>query len=216
MKSIFWKYFKDTLGWALIHSPGPISVIAKGVALVFDDIREDIFWLRDQLNPLTCEEQYLPTHGATRGIPQHPLESTNQYRKRVVKAYAWHRQGGKAEGMPKILEHYGYEGCTFYNCRKDDEARWAEFKAQIPVPEYGLEANDYSLVTWAVQETKPARSKLVALQTHSTIQGAANASGTLLLCSVVTLEPEKPKEALLTVTISSGCGLHTITTTSLG
>lgn len=216
MKSIFWKYFKDVLGWALIHSPGAVSVIAKGVALVFDDIREDIFWLRDQLNPATCEEQYLPEHGATRGIPQHPLESIDQYRKRVVRAYVWHHQGGKAEGMPKILKHYGYEGCTFYNCRKDDAARWAEFKAQIPVPERGLEANDYALVTWAVQETKPARSKLSALQTQTVTQGTVNASGALLLGSVVTLEPEKPKDAVLDVTISSGCGLHTITTTSLG
>jgi hypothetical protein len=162
MKSIFWNYFKNTLGWLLLQAPDAVSAIAKGVALVFDDVREDIFWLRDQLNPATCEGQYVAPHGEARGMDRHPLESDEQYRNRVVHARAWHGQGGKAQGMPRILEHYGYKDCSLYNCRKDDEARWAEFVLSVKAKK--ITPNDYGLLGWAVGEAKPARSKLAALR----------------------------------------------------
>lgn len=191
MARVFWPYFRDVLRWSLIFHPGPLAALVEGIARVFDDVRKDILWLRDQLNPATCEVDGVDKLASGRGIERHPLEAAAQFRNRAVAAYAWHRQAGKVRGMSRILEHYGYPGCSIRNMRDNDPERWAEFMPVVPVGS-GLEALDYALVTWAAQETKPARSKLAGLSTRHRAANAGVYSGmALVLSSVARLEYER-------------------------
>ena len=62
-KSPFWRYFKDKLSFGLIAAPGALAVLVHGLARHMDDVRQDIFWLRDQFAPPTAEDAHIPLHG---------------------------------------------------------------------------------------------------------------------------------------------------------
>lgn len=99
MKSPFWTYFHDKLNWLPIFRPGPVSALMRGLALHMDEARQDILWLREQWNPATCEMWLLERYGASRGIFRTRFDTDESYRKRVIYAYAWHKLGGKVNGV---------------------------------------------------------------------------------------------------------------------
>ena len=55
--SEFWKYFHDRLAWPLIHAPGPLSGLVRGMALALDSARDDIVYFRRQWFPELCEAE---------------------------------------------------------------------------------------------------------------------------------------------------------------
>jgi P2-related tail formation protein len=207
---VFWSYFKDSLHWSLIQAAGPLAVISKGLALYMDDVREDIHWLRDQLHPATCDETLVTYHGESRGITKYPGESPEQYRIRVVKAYVWQKLGSKAKGLPIILDHHGYPGCEVINVRKEDEARWAEFKVRLKTPESGLSTDDYKLVAWAANEAKPASSKLAGLDVVSEVAGTIQAGGITITSVVSRISTGWPDEATIEGNLVVGSYVHTV------
>lgn len=207
---VFWSYFKDSLHWALIQTSGPLAVLAEGLARYMDDVREDIFWLRDQYHPATCDESLVPYHGESRGITKYPGESADQYRTRVVKAFVWQKIGSKAKGLPIILEHHGYSGCEVANMRKEDTDRWAEFKVQVKAREEGLNVDDYRLVTWAANEAKPASSKLAGLDVVSEVGGTVQAGGVTITSVVSRISSGWPNEASAEGQLAVGGHIHTV------
>lgn len=165
---IFWRYFKEALAWPLIRIPGALAVVVEGAAGSLDQVREDILWLRRQFNPVTCEEQYLEHYARARGIRRHRLESPDQFRARVVNAYTWQLQGGRTAGLLHILAHYGYVVAGIVSLRNEDPARWAEFRVVTDPPATGFLAEDYELLSWVINEQKPARSKLASIRINRT------------------------------------------------
>jgi len=212
----FWTYFKDVLGWNLLHHGGPLAALAQGLAESLDAARGDVFWLRDQLHPATCEDAFVAKHGKSRGLARHPLETGAQYRRRVVKAWAWQRLGSKSAGLPQVLAHYGYPDCRVRNMRGQDQQRWAEFTVRAGVPETGMGPQDYRLITWTANETKPARSVLAGLETETKARAAVRAATALAVGTVTTLYPATPEETAVCGTINAGGYFHTITTIALG
>lgn len=166
----FKNYIFKTLRWPLCLNPGPIASVVHGLARVFNSVVADIEWLRDQFNPATCELQYLAPLAESRGITRHRLETDNdKFRQRVVKAFAWQLLGGKSAGMPVLLKHFGYETDEPINVRSEDVERWAEFRIEMDSPETVLQ-NDYELLLWAINESKPARSKLESIRFRSVLE----------------------------------------------
>jgi P2-related tail formation protein len=212
---VFWSYIKDTLRWPLIFRPGPLSAVLEGLARVFDEIRGDMVWLRDQFSPATCDEEQLSAHAESRGINRYPLESQEQYHRRVLKAYAWNTLGGGQRGMPRILEHYGYPGAGFKNVREEDSERWAEFKASMGVPEGGLELKDYALATAVIQDQKPARSILAGLGTTSEVAGSVKAAGLIITSVVSHISPDWPTEATVEGGVEARGYIHTVIKTTI-
>jgi P2-related tail formation protein len=212
----FWNYFKDVLGWNLLHHGGPLAALAQGLAGSLDAARVDVFWLRDQLHPATCEDAFVALHGRSRGVARHPLETGAQYRRRVVKAWAWQRLGSRSAGLPQVLAHYGYPDCRVRNMRGQDQQRWAEFTLRVGVPVEGMNAQDYRLITWTANETKPARSVLAGLETETTARAAVRAASILAVGTVVTLSPATPKETGVPGAVNAGGYIHGITTIALG
>lgn len=166
----FWSYFRETLRFPLLFSPGPLSVFVEGLARTLDSVRQDILWLRAQFSPATCDDQFLVYFGDARGVRQHRLETVAQFRVRVCQAYAWQLLGGKAAGLPKILAHYGYAGASFVNLRHEDPSRWAEFRVEHS-PQGPLSAADYEVMDWLIEEHKAARSRLASVRIQMNAAG---------------------------------------------
>ena len=161
--SEFWKYFRDTLVWPLIHAPGPLSAVAKGAALALDLIRDDVVAFRRQWFPALCEPDFVPAHGKSRGLVRHPKESPEQFQQRVVNAYAWHLLGGKTKGLPEILTLYGFPVHVIENMRDDSPMRWAEFQLGFHFSdpqEQRYIIDNFNFFVWVINEYKPARSVL--------------------------------------------------------
>lgn len=175
--SVFRDYFFKSLRWPLAGHLGALAMLVDGLARCFDEVRDDIVWLRNQFNPQTCESDLIPAHAESRGLTRYDWESDEQYTIRCIHAFGWHRLSGGSKGMPRILEHFGIQGVTMHNVRKDDEARWAEFLVVVPVPETGLPVNTASIVSSVTNETKPARSILAGVNAASTMRAGVVAGG---------------------------------------
>lgn len=167
--SIFGNYFRQTLRWMLIDRPGPIAALALGAAKVLDNVREPIFWLRNQFLPRSCDETRILDHAQARGIRKWPGETAEQYRGRVVTAWAWHRLGGLHAGLPKILEYRGYPGTEMINLGKENYDRWAEFEVELSPPPEGYTIPELYEIRVVANDQKPARSKCAALRISSEI-----------------------------------------------
>lgn len=169
MSSPFWKYFHETLAWGLIHAPGPVSAVIRGLAHRLDQVREDAVFTREQWFPQLCEPDMVPFHGTSRGLTRYYKETPEQFRQRVVNAYAWHMLGGKQQGLPEILRFYGFDALYIENMAHEHPERWAEFMIQLRDPVSATEQkaliDDLDKLVWLINEYKPARSKLFRLYT---------------------------------------------------
>lgn len=160
MGSAFWSYAHDKLRWLWIFRPGPLSALVKGIALYFDDIRKDIIRVRNQYIVAVTSKGLLPGYAQSRAIPRTRYDSDAQHRMRVERAYAWHHLGGKVEGLPKILEEYGYPESVVHNCREEDPERWAHFELRLLTPSHEWGQKEIDAVTALANEYKPGRSVL--------------------------------------------------------
>ena len=171
MGSPFWRYFHDKLNWLPIHNAGPLSAIAKGLALHLDEARSDILWLREQWHPAKCEDESVAGFGKSRRVIRHAKENPQQFRKRVTNAWAWHMLGGKTLGLPEILKFYGFDAISIESLRGYQPSRWAEFQLGLKTPKMQSEQQDLldnlDMLIWLVNEYKPARSILARVFTDT-------------------------------------------------
>lgn len=197
MKSRFWQYFHDKLNWPAIFSPGPLSALAKGLALHMDSVREDILWLRDQWSPVTADPELVARYGASRGILRTRFDTDESYRLRVINAFAWHKLGGKVRGLVQILAENGFSGAVILpvnDVRRHDGSLshngkatynagkcWAHFDVRLDIPETGLDAEIMAWFRWLVNEYKPARSVLRALSWQMPLADATDVADDMTL-----------------------------------
>jgi hypothetical protein len=161
---MFWDYFKNTLRLPFIANPGQLAMLAEGGADILDASRDDALTLRDQFLPERCEAANLKHFAACRGIVRAQLEPEIHWQGRVRLAYLWHIRGGRAGGLAATLVGYfGFTAVQVVNLRAEDPARWAEFRVICDLGGVSpwFEVNQ---VTWAINELKPARSKLAEVQ----------------------------------------------------
>lgn len=171
MASEFWRYFRETLRWPLIHAPGPLAALVKGLAASLDETRDDILYFRRQWLPAHCEDALIPGYGTSRGLVRHPKESAGQFRARVVNAWRWHLLGGKVQGLPEILKFYGFDVPIIQSLRPFQPSRWAEFQLGLKTPVTQVEQQalleGLDTLIWLVNEYKPARSVLARVYTDT-------------------------------------------------
>jgi hypothetical protein len=183
----YWRYFRDTLRWPLIASPGPLAALVEGGAAALDAVREVILQLRDQFLPVRCEDLHLTYFARSRGLARGPREPEEHWQARVRFAYHWWISGGRASALAEALRSgFGFTevavinlgtGGTLYDESTDaplidettgavllaeNSGRWAEFMVICY-----LAGNEQvwteEQVVWAINEVKPARSKLAEL-----------------------------------------------------
>lgn len=156
----FWQYFKYYLAFPFIQQKNALTVIVKGLALTMDNVRNDILAMRDQFVVPKADGSLISNYGLSRGIPRIRFDNDKQYRTRVEKALAWHKLGGKNQGLVQILAEYGYPNGEIENLRHTDPARWATFNVNLLDPGESLDQEKVNAIFEIANMYKPARSKL--------------------------------------------------------
>lgn len=154
----FWQYFKDYLAFPFIQNKNALAVIIKGLALTMDTVRKDITAMRDQFVVPKADDSLITNYGVSRGIPRTRFDNDKQYRTRVEKALAWHKLGGKNQGLIQILEEYGYPNGEIENLRRTDPARWATFNVNLLDPGESLDQEKVNAIFEIANMYKPGRS----------------------------------------------------------
>lgn len=212
----FWNWIRNVLRWPLIRRAGALACLVEGVCRAADDVLQDIYWLRDQFNPATCEDQYLDRHGAARGLTRNPRESDARWRRRVCAAMAWHKLAGRAAGMPRIMEHYGYSGAMMVNLAAEGRPeRWAHFRCAF-TPDSQMTETDWDLVRWILQETKPAKSVLETMTLVLSPQAAMRPSMAQAVGEVITILPWSPDAVSVSPAVRTAAGLQVVERVTLG
>lgn len=192
MKSPFWTYFHDKLNWLPIFKPGPVSAIMKGLALHMDEVRHDILWLREQWNPVTCEEDLVAKYGQSRGILRNRFDTDASYRKRVVSAFIWHKKGGKIRGLEQILLESGFNTEVLPASKKE---LWAHFRLLLHLENILFAEAEASLFCHLALEYKAARSVIEVIMTRSIrevpVNPAVSLASRLCLSTRLWLYPER-------------------------
>jgi hypothetical protein len=208
-KTPLWRYFRDTLALSMISAPGAIAVLAHGLARSLETVRQDVLWVRAQFVPPKAEEEYIPLHGASRGAPRTRFDSGARYRRRVERAAAWHKLGGKMEGLAEILAEYGFSSGEIYNCQTDDPELWAHFEVHLINPPADFSAGDVETVFALANQYKPGRSVIRKIQfakQHRAEWGVnAIPQASILIDHQVTAKEALPPEP---VTLQAGAAGH--------
>lgn len=197
---LFWDYFRNGLRFALIGRPGPLALLAEGGAAALDAVRGHILWLRDQFLPEKCDEVHLTLFAASRGIVRAALETEAHYQARVRFAYLWWARGGRPSAMSTALvQFFDFEAAKVISLRAEDPARWAEFRVEIDVCAGNLEVSP-AQIEWAINEMKPARSRLAEVRYGFAVAGAVPVIAVGLQSSeIITVYPlpDEPGETAL-------------------
>lgn len=185
---LFWDYFKKELRFPFLLKGGALAMLAEGGGIVLDAARDVVLQLRDQFFPSRCEQAYLTNYARSRGIVRNPLEPEEHWLARVRFAYNWWVRGGRASAMAEALRigfdfadvmviNHGAEGSLIDETSglmlidettgaalnyERNSLRWAEFSVIIY-----FKGNEsiYTMdqIIWAINEVKPARSKLAEI-----------------------------------------------------
>lgn len=184
---VFWQYFKEILRWPLIASPGPLSLLVDGAAVCLDTVRDIVSDIRNQFFSTLSEAAFLGHFAKSRGIDRAPLEPDAHWLERVRFAYHWWSRGGRASSLAESLQvGFGFGSVTVISMTNHfelvdettsrpladestslaidggDTSRWAEFMvvAQLRGNEVRYTREQ---IVWAINEIKPARSRLAGL-----------------------------------------------------
>lgn len=163
-QSHFWRYFRDRLALSFLAAPGPLAVLAHGLARHLDVARRDTLWVGEQFVPPRAEDGHIPLHGISRGVSRTRFDKPDRYRVRVEQAAEWHKLGGKAQGLPQIIKEYGYSDAVIYDCRHDDPALWAHFDVLTLNPPPDFSQADVDAAFALANQYKPARSVIRKIQ----------------------------------------------------
>lgn len=185
---LIWDYFRETLRLPFIQKPGPLAMLSAGGADRLDIVRDEILAVRDQFFAPRCEDVYLVRFAASRGIARSPEEPEEHWRERVRFAYHWWARGGRESAMAEaLMVGFGFVRAVVINMRAEDPARWASFRVMLTSGSTDdVPAVSVASIVWAINESKPARSKLAALQ-FATASGLYIGAGSVTGITVTTL-----------------------------
>lgn len=178
-------YFKDTLRVPFLAKAGPLAMLVNGASFCLDEAREIVSTLRDQFLPSRCEDVYLERFAASRGIVRAPLEPIEYWQARTRFAYHWWSRGGRASAMSEGLTlGFGFDSAKVVNLRGEDVTKWASFRVVL-VGGHSEILFCLPQIRWAINEVKPARSKLDEVRFYAPTQhmervcGIATIGGTV-------------------------------------
>jgi hypothetical protein len=194
MSRNYWKYFLDTVRYPQIQRPGPLALLAEAEGGELDRLYQSGLGLRDQFFPARAENESVAIHGRARGIPRHFLENDEQYRRRVIKAWAWQRLAGRHWGLYQIFAEYGFPIISLSNLSGE---RWAEFDIEVEIPSgQGFTDEVHDLILWLVFEYKRASAMLRGLRLVKRTRGRLVIACGILSGEYLTLYPKPPEDLI--------------------
>ncbi|OQY20069.1 MAG: hypothetical protein B6I36_02170 [Desulfobacteraceae bacterium 4572_35.1] len=201
---LFGEYFKKTLRWLPSASLGPLAVLTEGIALALDSAREHVLWLRDQFLPALCDDESLEHFARSRGITRASMEIEEHYLGRLRSAYLWWARGGRSSSIELALTRYfGFESATVVSLRDEDPDRWAEFRVELDVLGGDLTMG-FKQAEWAINENKPARSRLAGIKIKCEQASPVYLAATIQSSEHVSVQPWAITELSTTGTLYFG------------
>ncbi len=187
----YWKYFLDILRYPEIQHHGPLALLAEAEGGQLDRLYDSGLKLRDQFFPGRAEKESVLNHGRARGLPRHFLEDDSQYRRRVVKAWAWQYLAGRHWGLHQIFEEYGFPVITLTNL--SGPYHWAEFDLEVESPP-GRELSEevFELIYWLIFEYKRASAMLRTFRLLKRASGRLAVKMVTLTAERITVYPPAP------------------------
>ena len=157
--------FQDYMFYLLY---GPLKRISKAknqfyllfkvLGKVFDQIKEDIFRVREESMIISASERFLDEHGKDRDMRRLKGETVESYRTRLSMKKIIAELAGTSKGMILALKALGYDKSRIEPFYIHDQARWAEFTIYLSSRlESGV--NDISVIDAEIMKIKPASAK---------------------------------------------------------
>lgn len=203
MSGRYWPYFLDGLRYPEIQHHGPLALLAEAEGHELDRLYDSGLMVRDQFFPDRAEKESVIIHGRARGVPRHFLENDGQYRRRVVRAWAWQWLAGRHWGLSTIFAEYGFPKIVLTPLT--GPYHWAEFDIDVHSPNGGSLGDDvWDLIYWIVFEYKRASAMLRTPRLVKTIRGRIKIKTALSAGEIVTLYPPPAKPAVTTAKLYSG------------
>lgn len=192
MSARYWPYFLNQVRYPEIQHQGALALLAEAEGLELDRLYQAGLDLREQHFPARAEKESVLIHGQARGVPRHFLENDAQYRRRVVKAWAWQQLAGRHWGLHKIFAEYGFPNTTITPLSGPNH--WAEFDIDVRSPDGGSLAEDvWELLFWIVFEYKRASAMLRSLRLVKTYRGVVKIKAAPVVGEIITLYPPPAK-----------------------
>lgn len=134
-------------------------IFFKVIGRIFDDMKEDVFRLRNEINVATASPAMLPVHGQDRDMLRLDGEDIEGYRTRLSMKGIISEWGGTRQGILYTLAALGYKESTIVPFSHQDPSRWAEFIVYLG---HGSNTANKEFLTIynEIQRVKEASSKL--------------------------------------------------------
>ena len=202
MTNDYWQYARDVLAYPEIQQPGPLALLAEAEAREHDLLFGLGEKLRAQFLPALAENESVKFHGQSRGVPRHKNESDEQYRLRVINAFAWQKLAGRHHGMYKIFAEYGF---PIIDMRYLSGDRWAEFDIEIESPiGQGLGEDIFDLILWLIFEYKRASAMLRTMRLVKRVRGRIRLKTAVLIGERHTVFPPPPELPVIVTPLNVG------------
>lgn len=168
----FFEYFKS-LGFPYIRKEDGVNEgLVRAAAILLDDSKEDMKWLRRQFFPQLCDDGYVASHASSRGIERCEYESDEFFRNRVSNAYLFFAAGGRRSGVNAFLDAIGLDAhvLEYHEYSGEPSIGWAEFIAVVAMESLDQTTGNRQFLATLLNELKPARSKLAFINFTLDIQ----------------------------------------------
>lgn len=148
--------FRDYMYYLLHAKDNQVYILFSVLGSIFDQIKEDIFEIRNQANILTATGRHLDMHGKDRDMPRLKNEEDEAYRRRLLMKTEIAARAGTLEGLKLALQVMGYEPKVDLMYLEDPE-KWAEFIIYLDSTEKSFLELD--ILNDEVMKTKQASAK---------------------------------------------------------
>ena len=164
---MFKDYIIKTLGFFPLLKKGPLRALVAGASKSLDFAEKDIVFLRDKIMPETADSESIKKIAGSRGIRRWPVENDEDFKIRVIMAYAFWKKGENPLGMKEIIKAFGYEHPEILEHNNDQDKapdQYSTFSVSL-----GLNASvsETGFLLKLINEVKPARSKLRQIKARS-------------------------------------------------
>lgn len=131
-------------------------IFFKIVGTPFDDLKQQVFKLREESSILTCSDEMLVVHGQDRDMPRLKGESLEGYRTRLAMQGIIAKKAGTNEGIRYLAKAFGYDNVEIEPSYI--EGHWAEAIVRFIGGDIVLD--DRELLLQELNRIKPARTIL--------------------------------------------------------
>ncbi|MCD7947197.1 MAG: phage tail protein [Oscillospiraceae bacterium] len=134
------------------------AIFFRVVGRIFDEMKEDIFRVREEADIATCSTVMLPVHGQDRGMSRLDGEAWELYRARLLRKGIVAAQAGTAEGVVALVKSLGYEQVYIEPLYLTDPTRWAE--ATVWISGGSVVVDDRDIIQQEINRIKPGTNLL--------------------------------------------------------